>query len=144
MARRARRAGVRLDEPAAAHLTYCTNIHPGESWASVSETLRTHVVEVKRRVSPNAPFGVGLRLAAQAAEELFAVPAGVDELKRELDAAGLYVFTLNGFPYGAFHGTRVKERVYRPDWLEEPRLEYTLCLVRVLAALLPEGVSGSI
>jgi len=34
----------------AAHLTYCTNIHPGESWAEVEANLARHVVAVKARV----------------------------------------------------------------------------------------------
>jgi len=28
------------------HLTYCTNIHPGESWEEVFANLRTHVLAV--------------------------------------------------------------------------------------------------
>jgi sugar phosphate isomerase/epimerase len=134
---------VRLDAPAGAHLTYCTNIHPGESWGEVREALRVHVAAVKARVTPNAPFGVGLRLAARAAEELGA-PEVLERARAELDEAGLYVFTVNGFPYGAFHGTRVKERVYRPDWLEEDRVSYTLALARLLSRLLPENTPGSI
>ena len=43
---------------------------------------------------------------------------------------GLYVFTINGFPYGAFHTGRVKEKVYLPDWLEDARLAYTDRLAR--------------
>jgi hypothetical protein len=51
---------------------------------------------------------------------------------------------VNGFPYGAFHETRVKERVYLPDWLDPERVRYTQALARVLGELLPLGVSGSI
>jgi len=134
---------VKLAAPAGSHLSYCTNIHPGESRAEVLAMLSALVPEVKRRVSPNAPFGVGLRLAAQAASELEA-PGALDEAKALLAGAGLYVFTLNGFPYGAFHRTRVKESVYLPDWFEEKRVSYTASLARVLAALLPQGVDGSI
>jgi sugar phosphate isomerase/epimerase len=135
---------VKLETPDGAHLTYCTNIHPGESWDEVCEALRTHVVDVKRRVRADGPFGVGLRLSALAATELTTVPGALEAARSELDAAGLYVFTLNGFPYGAFHGTRVKESVYRPDWLEDDRISYTLALARVLCAFLPEGAAGSI
>jgi hypothetical protein len=134
---------VRLDSPSGSHLTYCTNIHPGESSAEVLEMLRTLVPDVKRRVAPNAGFGVGLRLAARAASELEA-PGALEQTKALLDEAGLYVFTLNGFPYGAFHRTRVKESVYLPDWFEDKRVLYTGSLARVLAALLPDGVPGSI
>jgi sugar phosphate isomerase/epimerase len=126
-----------------AHLTYCTNIHPGERWAEVRRNLESHVLRVKALVAPDREFGVGLRLSAEAAQSL-ADPATLDELRAFLDAHDLYVFTINGFPYGPFHGRRVKEDVYRPDWLEEERLLYTDALARILAALLPPGLLGSI
>ena len=124
-----------------AHLTYCTNIHPGESWAEVRANLERHVVAVKARVAPAQPFGVGLRLSARAATELV---RDVGELRRWLADAGLYVFTINGFPHGRFHGTAVKEAVYRPDWREPARVAYTNQLAELLAALLPDGIVGSI
>jgi hypothetical protein len=40
---------------------------------------------------------------------------------------------VNGFPYGPFHGTRVKEEVYQPDWLAEERLAYTCALADLMA-----------
>jgi sugar phosphate isomerase/epimerase len=129
--------------PGGAHLSYCTNIHPGESFTEVDTILRTFVPEVKRKVAPREPFGVGLRLAARASAELER-PGSLERMREALAASQLYVFTLNGFPYGEFHGTRVKERVYRPDWLEEARVGYTNSLARVLALVLPEGVNGSI
>ena len=61
-----------------------------------------------------------------------------------LQQHNLYVFTINGFPYGPFHGTPVKTHVYRPDWRDAHRLAYTNQLADILAALLPEGVDGSI
>ena len=126
------------------HLTYCTNIHPGESWDQVFANVAEHVVAVKARVCPDRPFGVGLRLSAAAAARL-AAPAVLESFKEFLDAQGLYVFTINGFPYGAFHGTEVKERVYRPDWLEEDRITYSDGLARLLAKLLPAGdLEGSV
>jgi hypothetical protein len=56
------------------------------------------------------------------------------------------VLTINGFPYGAFHGQRVKEQVYRPDWRDDARVEYADRLARLLCALLAEGpdVEGSV
>lgn len=124
------------------HLTYCTNIHPGESWPEVFEIMKTHVLAVKRRVSPNAPFGVGLRLSARAAQALAVSPEVLVAFKRFLEDNELYVFTLNGFPYGPFHGQPVKEQVYRPDWMEAERLQYTEHLAGVLAALLPRSDEG--
>jgi sugar phosphate isomerase/epimerase len=118
------------------HLTYCTNIHPGESWNEVSANLERYLPRVKRRVSSNAAFGVGLRLSAVAARSLGA-PDTWARFVEFLRANGLYVFTINGFPYGPFHGTPVKESVYLPDWRDEARLEYTNALADLLAALLP-------
>lgn len=124
-------------------LTYCTNIHRGEEWPEVRGALEDRVLSVKRRVSPSAPFGIGLRLSRRAADAL-AEPAELERFRAWLAEHDLYVLTLNGFPYGAFHGERVKERVYRPDWTERERLDYTATLARVFAELLPEGGRGSI
>lgn len=126
-----------------AQLTYCTNVHPGETLLAVRALLKRHVLAVKQLVAPQQAFGVGLRLAAAAADSL-ADPAELSRFKAELEADGLYCFTLNGFPYGAFHATRVKERVYLPDWQAPERVRYTQVLARVLGELLPMGVNGSI
>jgi sugar phosphate isomerase/epimerase len=129
----------------AAHLTYCTNIHKGISWPEVRAYLDREVAQVKALAAPDRPFGLGLRLAAQAAEDLQA-PAAFEELQGLLRRHGLYVFTLNGFPYGPFHGVRVKEEVYQPDWSHPERLAYTDRLADLLARLLPDepGLEGSI
>ncbi len=136
---------MRLPVAGRPHLTYCTNIHAGETWGEVRENLQRYVLAVKREVAPDRPFGVGLRLSARAAEELEA-PRELAALQEFLAASGLYVFTINGFPYGVFHGTRVKEEVYLPDWMDEARLVYTDRLAHLLAALLPEepGLEGTV
>lgn len=126
-----------------AHLTYCTNIHPGESWDAVFENVRTHVVAVKARVAPNEPFGVGLRLSARAAATLLE-PSRLEAFKDFLRSQQLYVFTINGFPYGPFHAQPVKAAVYHPDWTDGERRRYTQALATLLAELLPPGLSGSI
>jgi len=127
------------------HLAYCTNIHKGESWAEIRAALEAHLPVVKAAVSPDAPMGVGLRLSALAAEEL-ARGEALSAFRAWLAEQGLYVFTINGFPYGPFHGTRVKEQVYQPDWTRPERVAYTRRLAELLAALLPEepGLAGSI
>ena len=126
------------------HLTYCTNIHAGESWSEVKAVVARHVTAVKRKVAADARFGVGLRLSARAATELSA-PGELSAFRGMLRDEGLYAFTINGFPYGAFHATRVKEAVYLPDWLDDARLAYTATLGELLAALLPDDVDvGSV
>jgi sugar phosphate isomerase/epimerase len=128
---------MRLSSPGHPHLTYCTNIHPGETWAEVRGNLERYVLAVRREVAPDRRFGVGLRLSAQAAATL-AEPAELEAFRGFLATHGLYVFTINGFPYGVFHGARVKEAVYLPDWMDEARLVYTDRLAELLAALLPD------
>ncbi len=123
------------------HLSYCLNIHPGESWDGNLRAIETHAAQVKSRVSPDRPFGLGLRLSARAAGEL---SGRLEEFRDFLEGADMYAFTVNGFPYGPFHGERVKEKVYLPDWTAPERLDYTMELARILAALVPEGVDGSI
>ncbi|MEB2284031.1 MAG: sugar phosphate isomerase [Polyangiaceae bacterium UTPRO1] len=132
---------MKLAIPGAPHLTYCTNVHPGETWREVRENLARHVVAVKRAAAPAAPFGVGLRLSAAAADGL-AAATEVDELRAWLAAEDMYVFTVNGFPYGAFHGVRVKEQVYEPDWRDPRRVAYTDRLATLLAAVLPAAGTG--
>jgi sugar phosphate isomerase/epimerase len=136
---------MKLALPGEPHLTYCTNIHAGETWKEVRDNVERHVVAVRRRVAPDRPFGVGLRLSAQAAAALD-TPAELETFRDLLGRHGLYVFTINGFPYGPFHGTRVKEEVYLPDWLDDERLRYTDRLARLLGRLLPAdgSVEGSI
>ena len=131
------------DRPGLGHLTYCTNIHRGESWPEHFSVLRQNLPAIRSAAAPGRPFGVGLRLGAPAAESLGEERAFA-ELRALLDAEDCYVFTLNGFPYGSFHGRPVKEQVYAPDWSTEERLLYTNRLADILARLLPTGVLGSI
>ncbi len=125
------------------HLTYCTNIHAGETWPEVLAGLETHLPAIKAAVTPEAPLGVGLRLSATAAEALDE-PAAFAAFREFLEAGGYYVFTINGFPYGTFHGQPVKEGAYRPDWSDPARLAYSNRLADLLARLLPEGLTGSV
>jgi len=125
------------------HLAYCTNIHRGETWAETFAGLERHTLAVRRRVGVGRPFAIGLRLGDLASREL-AEPQAMAAFKVWLSRHDAYVFTINGFPYGRFHGGRVKEQVYAPDWTQPERLAYTERLFRILAALLPDGVAGSV
>jgi len=125
------------------HLTYCTNIHPGENWETTFDSLKAYVPKIKTAVAPNTKFGLGLRLSNVARQEL-APGENLPNFKKWLDANGLYVFTMNGFPYGNFHKERVKDNVHAPDWTTPERLHYTQRLFKQLAVLLPEGMDGGI
>lgn len=131
---------MKLDVAGGPQLTYCTNVHPGESWPEVRANVERYATAVKRRVAPDRPFGVGLRLSAEAADAL-ADPGELRGFRELLDEQGMYVFTINGFPYGPFHGRPVKEAVYLPDWLDPERLRYTDRLAELLAAVLPDDIA---
>jgi len=125
------------------HLAYCTNIHQGESWTETLANLERYTLAVRQRVCPDQPYAIGLRLGDQASREL-SEPPTLLAFQRWLDRHGCYVFTINGFPYGRFHGTRVKEQVYAPDWTSAERLEFTRRLFDLLVQLAPNGVEGSV
>jgi sugar phosphate isomerase/epimerase len=134
---------VRLLSRPDVHLTYCTNIHPADGWDAVFASLKQHAPALKARFAPDHPFGIGLRLSARDASELLAGDR-LDTFHRFLNDEGLYVAVINGFPYGPFHGTPVKETVYAPDWREEARVAYTLDLIGILGTILPEGIDGGV
>jgi hypothetical protein len=124
-------------------LTYCTNIHPANGWSAVLENLRNYGPALKAQLSPEAPFGLGLRLSAAEAAEL----ASEDKLSAFaswLRDEGLYVALVNAFPAGPFHGQPVKAEVFAPDWQSASRLRYTLDCVHILSRVLPEGAEGGV
>ena len=125
------------------HLAYCTNVHPAESWSETKVVLREHTLKVRNAVCPEQPFAIGLRLSATAAGELLS-GTELEDFAFWLETENCYVFTINGFPYGEFHNTRVKEQVYRPDWTTDKRLAYTRDLFRIIARLAPVDSGGSV
>jgi hypothetical protein len=126
------------------HLTYSTLVHPADTWDEIWSSLRTYVPQVKARVSPDAPFGVCLRLSNASAATLAADEAKREQLKGFLAENDLYLYTVNAFPYGPFKGVRVKEQVYEPDWRSEERTRYTKNVANVLADVVPETIEPSI
>jgi hypothetical protein len=125
------------------HLTYCTNIHAGENWSDHFAALKQNFPTIKSDLSPGAPLGIGLRLSNIASIEL----SNKEELgifKAWLRQNNAYVFTMNGFPYGGFHHTIVKDQVHAPDWTTTDRLNYTKRLFDILVELLPENLDGGV
>ncbi|MBE7170303.1 MAG: metabolite traffic protein EboE [Williamsia sp.] len=125
------------------HITFCTNVYPGESWDEHFAELKLHFPGIKQAVSPTQAMGIGLRLSNQASLDLTEGDK-LAEFKQWLRGNDAYVFTMNGFPYGAFHHHAVKAAVHAPDWTTKDRLDYTLRLFDILQQLLPEGMDGGI
>ncbi len=139
-----------MNIPPYGHLAYCTNIHPAESWAETCDMLARDVLAVRDRLRESGrlatgkPFAIGLRLSARAARELIEETDGIARFRDWLSDNETYVFTINGFPYGSFHGTRVKERVFQPDWTSDDRVSYTRDLFQILAGIARPETGGSV
>ncbi|HXI01362.1 MAG TPA: metabolite traffic protein EboE [Sphingobacteriaceae bacterium] len=125
------------------HLTYCSNIYSGESWEDHFDALKKSFPLIKQQVSPDEPMGLGLRLSNLASIDLI-TEGNLKVFRQWLTDNQCYVFTMNGFPFGGFHHTRVKDQVHAPDWTTKERLDYTLRLFHILTKLLPEDMEGGI
>ena len=90
---------MKLDGTNSRHLTYCLNVHPGETWDECVEAIQTYAVPVRDAVAPGLPFGLGLRISDMASRAVTA-PRTRDAFRELLATTGLYAFTVNAFPYG--------------------------------------------
>jgi hypothetical protein len=126
------------------HLSYSTLVHPADDWTQLWDSVTRYLPAVKKRVSPDKPFAVSLRLASKSADALSANPEERKKLKAFFDANDMYLYTANAFPYGSFKGERVKEKVYEPDWRTDDRAGYTMKVADILAEVAPPGARPSI
>lgn len=125
------------------HLTYCSNIHSGESWADHFAQLKRHFPGIREALAAGCPMALGLRLANNASHTLDE-EQHLDEFRHWLHQQQTYVFAINGFPYGSFHGHAVKDQVHTPDWTTPERRDYTIRLARILSRLPLNGLDGGI
>jgi hypothetical protein len=128
-------------------ITYCSNIHPGEIWHDHAQELYAVVPKIASSF-PQNPFNLGLRLAERAADFLKNSEQAQTNWKKWLIQNQITVTTMNGFPYGSFHGSVVKDLVHAPDWTSQERVVYTQNLALILAQMLPDdeksgGISTS-
>ncbi len=127
-------------------LGYCGNVHPAHDLAALRASIAGPFQAVRRQRGLQRQDS-GLWISALAAAEL-QQPAARAAFLALLRDSGLRLTSLNGFPYGRFHGYEVKAAVYRPDWSQPQRLDYSLQLAGLLAEALPEdcdeGVISSV
>ena len=123
-------------------LSYCTNLHPGQTVAEVLAGLRQFTVPTRERFGPLA---AGLWLARPVVTELLQDVGLLMSFRDELRESRLSCYTLNTFPFGNFHAQRVKENVYLPDWSTQERFDYTADCAVVLAMIMDdEIIEGSL
>ncbi|HEX5997520.1 MAG TPA: metabolite traffic protein EboE [Jiangellales bacterium] len=126
------------------HLAYGTNVHPAEDVDGLIAQVGTYGAGVRAALGVDL-IGLGLWLPARAARELASDAAAALRVSKALDRHGLEVVTVNAFPYERFHAPVVKRAVYKPDWFDPARLDYTVDCARALARLLPDDAArGSI
>ena len=70
------------------HLTYSTLVHPADDWPQLWDSLTRYLPQVKQRISPNAPFGVCIRLS-----HLTAAPSPPSHEPREAETGILRAST---------------------------------------------------
>src|SRR3977135_4417033 len=125
------------------HLVYSTLVHPADTWDEMWASLNRYLPEVKARFSPDAPFGVSMRISRNSADRLTADPQERARLKDFLRANDMYLITANAFPYGPFKGERVKEKVYEPDWRTDDRAQYNAMGADLLAAVAQPNIDAT-
>lgn len=117
--------------------TFCSNILPGASWAEHFEALKASLPTIQTGLQDQGLpclSHLGLRLGRSALSDLQA-PEQLVAFKEWLAEHQLAVYLINGFPYGQFHGSEVKDQVHQPDWTSTDRLIYTQELATLLVAL---------
>jgi len=123
-------------------LSYCSNVLPGRSVPEIEEGIDSVTLPIRERFGH--PMAVGLWFPRSVVDELTGSPHRITLFAEMLGSRSLPCYTLNAFPYGDFHGKRVKEQVYLPDWSQPGRMFYTARCAEILAAFLPDGGEGSI
>ncbi len=131
--------------PSDSHLCYCFNVLDEESGSPLSESFIAGISRIRASAgcAPGEAFAVGLWLNRRTMQTL-SKQSMAEQFAHVLEKNNLYCPTVNAFPYATFHGGRVKENVYLPDWRSEERLEYSEAVVGLLSRILPEGCQGSI
>lgn len=127
-------------------LCYSLNVFPAENdISSRLDNIGSKFVKIRKSLglSDTTPFALGFWFDAIFAEQIDN-SNNFDIIRKFLEHNNFYVFTVNAFPYGKFHGTAVKEKVYTPDWTTAKRRDFTCKAAAFLARLLPENTTGSI
>lgn len=139
-------------------LSYCTNVHPGDSLRRIRAELERNATEVQSRIGGPGRLGLGLcaprivsrhtrpkdligdlwtRLRRGDSDDIFA-------FSRFLETNSLEVVTCNAFPFQGFHQAVVKHRVYEPDWADPDRFRHAYAAAALMLVLVTDCESISI
>lgn len=117
-------------------ITYCTNIHSARGVRAVQESVQHIVEQLRNDRMRDTPFPIGLRLSNSETCELTREDGVLlRQFRQWCDENSIAIACINGFPFGDFHGARVKDDVHHPDWSTRDRVDYTIRLASILAEL---------
>jgi hypothetical protein len=128
------------------HLCYSLNVFP--SIKDVEERLsviKSKFIKIRQELGldNSTPFALGLWSDALFVEQM-KDQKNLKLVEQFLSDNNFYTYTVNAFPYGVFHNTVVKDKVYQPDWTTSIRKDFTCNAADFLAKLLPDEIVGSI
>jgi sugar phosphate isomerase/epimerase len=137
--------GASGPEPAA-RLALCGNVFPAESVVEARAVFEGPLAQLASacQAQPFPRPGFGLYLAAAAIAELDADAELRAAFQAQIRQSGWSIWTANAFPFGGFHGKRVKEKAFLPDWRTAERADFSFAVARFLAELMAPGERGSV
>ncbi len=122
-------------------LCYCGNVHAAADLEELLHSIHDGPAQVRSALGVET-LNYGLWVSATALAQ------SRQEQHRRLLAAlqenQIEVSTMNAFPLGNFHAEVVKYEVYKPNWTDPERSQYTLECAELLEMLLPGGQQGTI
>ena len=123
-----------------ARTTYCGNVHPATDLDSWFESIQRFTVPIAAaRKADGKSFGLGTWWNAATLEVLNSDSEKLGQLQQFLAERELPLWTVNAFPYGAFHDTAVKTSVYEPSWETEERVLFTRHAAEVVGRVVSPG-----
>lgn len=129
---------MKLDSYSQYDITYCSNIYSGDTWQDIFLNLKKNIPEISSKVAQTKAFGIGLRLSNNAAIQMLEND-NILIFQQWLNTNNYYVATINGFVYGNFYNTSIKNKVYKPDWTTLERANFNFTLIEILSKLCPIG-----
>ena len=126
-------------------ICHCLNAFPGTDLRSKADVFEKRLPLVRKLIpdAENAPFAGGIWFDASTVSSLVK-SRKVRDFASFVRGLGFYAFTANAFPYGVFHGARVKRSVYTPDWSSDDRRDYTIAVADILSEFMPPESEGSV
>ena len=128
------------------HLCYSLNVFPSiEDVEERLSVIKTKFIKIRAELGldGSTPFALGLWSDGVFVEQM-KDQKNLQLVQDFLSDNNFYTYTVNAFPYGVFHNTVVKDKVYQPDWTTSTRKDFSCSAADFLAKLLPDGIVGSI